>query len=235
VILLALESSTDSCSVALWDAAARAAGAPIAFDRSDRPRGQADRLVELAEEAMGQAGLDYRALHAIAVNHGPGSFTGVRSAVAAARGFAFAANLPVLAVSGLEALAGLIEPCGDALVVAAIDARRGQVYAQAFAPGLRPLAEPRALSPARVAEEIGDRACVLAGSGAPLVAAALRGPARVMMPQPALDARAIARRAAQRLASGEAPQPGFAVRPLYLREPDARPAASPLPALAVAG
>jgi tRNA threonylcarbamoyladenosine biosynthesis protein TsaB len=235
VILLALESSADSCSVALWDAAAPASRARIAFDRSDRPRGQADRLVEMADAVMGQAGLGYRALHAIAVNHGPGSFTGLRSAVAAARGFALAANVPVLAVSGLEALAGLIEPCGDAPVVAALDARRGEIYAQAFAPGLRPLTEPRALSPTEAAEAIGDRACILVGSGAPLIAAALPDPTRVMMPQLELDAAAVARRAAQRLASDEVPQPGFAVRPLYLREPDARPAASLLPAPAVAG
>ena len=238
MILLALESSAGSCSVALWDAGAPGTKAQIAFDRSDRPRGQADRLVPMAEAAMGQAGLDYRDLHAIAVNHGPGSFTGVRSAVAAARGFALAASLPVLGVSGLEALAGLIDPSGNALVMVAIDARRGQVYAQTFAPGgpgLQPLAEPRVLGPAQVAEEIGGRACVLAGSGAPLVAAALPEAARVTMPQLELDAGAVARRAAQRLASGEVPQPGFAVRPLYLREPDARPAAPLFPALAAAG
>jgi tRNA threonylcarbamoyladenosine biosynthesis protein TsaB len=235
VILLALESSADSCSVALWDAAAPPPEAQIAFDRSDRPRGQADRLVEMVEAAMGQAGLDYRDLQAIAVNHGPGSFTGIRSAVAAARGFALAASLPVLAVSGLEALAGLIELSDDALVVAAIDARRGQVYAQTFAPGLQPLAEPRVLSPAQIAEEIGDRTCVLAGSGAPLVAAALPEAARVTMPQLELDARAIARRAAQRLAGGELPRPGFAVRPLYLREPDVRPPPPLFPASAAAG
>ena len=230
MILLALESSADSCSVALWDAAAPVYEAKIALDRSDRPRGQADRLVEMAEAAMGRAGLDYRALHAIALDHGPGSFTGVRSAVAAGRGFALAANVPVVAVSGLEALAGLVEPCGDALVVAAIDARRGQVYAQAFTPGLLLLAEPCALGPIEAAEAIGDRACVLVGSGAPLIAAALPDPARVTMPQLELDALAIARRAAQRLAGGEVPQPGFAVRPLYLREPDARPPAPLLPA-----
>jgi tRNA threonylcarbamoyladenosine biosynthesis protein TsaB len=234
VILLALESSADSCSVALWDAAAPGPEAEVAFDRSDRARGQADRLVEMAGAAMGQAGLDYRDLHAIAVNHGPGSFTGVRSAVAAARGFAVAANLPVLAMSGLEALAGLIEPSADALVVAAIDARWSQVYAQMFGPRLQPLTEPRALSPAQVAEEIRGRACALAGSGAPLVAAALPEPPRVTMPQLELDARAIARRAAQRLAGGERPQPGFAVRPLYLREPDAR-ASAPLLLASAAG
>jgi tRNA threonylcarbamoyladenosine biosynthesis protein TsaB len=235
VILLALESSADSCSVALWNATAPAPEAQIAFDRSDRPRGQADRLVQMAEATRRQAGLDYRDLHAIAVNHGPGSFTGVRSAVSAARGFALAASLPVLPVSGLEALAGLVEPPADALVMAAIDARRGQVYAQTFAPGLQPLAEPRALSPAQVAEEIGDRRCVLAGSGAPLVAAALPGPARATVAQLELDARAIARRAAQRLAAGELPPPGFAVRPLYLREPDVRPPAPLFPASAAAG
>lgn len=239
MILLALESSADSCSVALWDEAAPEPEAEIAFDRSDRARGQADHLVEMVETAVRRAGLDYRALRAIAVNSGPGSFTGVRSAVAAARGFALATGLPVLAVSGLEALAGSVngpgDVPGDAMILAAIDARRGQVYAQVFGPGLQPLTEPRALGPAQAVEGVADRACVLVGSGAPLVAAALPEHARVTIAPVELDARAIARRAARRLASGELPQPGFALRPLYLREPDVRPQAPLFPAPAAAG
>jgi tRNA threonylcarbamoyladenosine biosynthesis protein TsaB len=235
VILLALESSADSWSVALWDEAAPEPEAEIVFDRSERARGQADHLVEMVETAVRQAGLDYWALRAIAVNHGPGSFTGVRSTVAAARGFALAAGLPVLAVSGLEALAGSVDVPGDAMILAAIDARRGQVYAQAFGPGLQPLTEPRALAPAQAVEEVAHRACVLVGSGAPLVAAALLDHARVTIAPVELDARAIARRAARRLASGELPQPGLALRPLYLREPDVRPQAPLFPAPAAAG
>ncbi len=68
----------------------------------------------------------------IAVNHGPGSFTGLRSAVAAARGLALAAGLPVLAVGSLEALAAAVPSYASGTLVAAMDARRGQVYAQAF-------------------------------------------------------------------------------------------------------
>jgi tRNA threonylcarbamoyladenosine biosynthesis protein TsaB len=235
VILLALENSADSCSVALWDAAAPAPEAEIAFDRSDRARGQADHLVEMVDTVLGRAGLDYQALRAIAVNCGPGSFTGVRSAVAAARGFALAASLPVVAVSGLEALAGSVDAPGGAPILAAIDAGRGEVYAQTFAPGLQPLTEPRPLAPAWAVGAVADRACVLVGSGAPLVAAALPEHARVTMAAVELDARAIARRAVRRLASGELPQPGFALRPLYLREPDARPQAPLFPAPAAAG
>jgi tRNA threonylcarbamoyladenosine biosynthesis protein TsaB len=159
----------------------------------------------------------------------------VRSAVAAARGFALAAGLPVLAVNGLEALAGSVDASESTPILAAIDARRGQVYAQAFAPGLQPLTEPRALAPVRAVEAVADRACVLVGSGALLVAAALPDHARATMAPVELDARAVARRAARRLASGELPQPGFALRPLYLREPDVRPQAPLFSAPAAAG
>jgi tRNA threonylcarbamoyladenosine biosynthesis protein TsaB len=115
--------------------------------------------------------------------------------------------------------------------LAAIDARRGQVYAQAFLPDMTPVAGPRALDPAAALDDLPAGPVQVVGSGAALVrAAALDGRAitcEVIQP----SAGAVARRAAARLAAGEAPLQGFALEPLYLRPPDARP---PTPLVATA-
>jgi tRNA threonylcarbamoyladenosine biosynthesis protein TsaB len=247
VILLAIDSAGESCSAALWDQAKPVRQGLLAFRMVEPARGQAERLIELVEAVLADAGLRYDALGALAVNHGPGSFTGLRSAVAAARGLALAANLGVLAVSSLEALARGLRPdfsvdlvAGEAPsgeVLAALDARRGEVYAQRFGPDLRllpgPLGEPRVMPPREaaayaVAEPLA-RPLRLVGSGARLIETELpTGVATVVEAVP-VDARLVALCAARRLAAGELPVSGFAVRPLYLRAPDAR---APAPLLA---
>jgi tRNA threonylcarbamoyladenosine biosynthesis protein TsaB len=242
VILLAIDSAGESCSAALWDQAKPVPEGLLAFRMVEPARGQAERLIELVEAVLADAGLRYDALGALAVNHGPGSFTGLRSAVAAARGLALAADLGVLAVSSLEALAGGLwsKPSGGLAageVLAALDARRGEVYAQRFGPDLRPLpgplGEPRAMPPREaatfaVAEPLAPP-LRLVGSGARLIEAGLpTGIATVVETIP-VDARLVALCAARRLAAGERPVSGFAVRPLYLRAPDAR---APAPLLA---
>jgi tRNA threonylcarbamoyladenosine biosynthesis protein TsaB len=247
VILLAIDSAGETCSAALWD---QARPGLLGFRMVEPARGQAERLIELVEAVLADAGLRYDALGALAVNHGPGSFTGLRSAVAAARGLALAADLGVLAVSSLEALAAGLRPdfsldpmAGDSPageVLAALDARRGEVYAQRFGPDLRPLpsplGEPRAMPPRAAAAFAVAEPLVgplrLVGSGARLIEAELpTGVATVVETVPA-DARLVALCAARRLAAGERPVSGFAVRPLYLRAPDVR---APVPLLARAG
>ena len=241
MILLAIDSAGEGCSAALWDQARPVPQGLLAFRGLEPARGQAERLVELVETVLAEAGLRYDALGAIAVNHGPGSFTGLRSAVAAARGLALAAGLGVIAVSSLEALAcGLRrDPSSSGEVLAALDARRGEVYAQRFGPDLKPLpgplGAPRAMPPQEVAASVAAGALAgagplrLVGSGAHLVQAHLPDGVPAMVETVQADARLVALCAARRLAAGEQPVPGFAVRPLYLRAPDARP---PAPLLA---
>jgi tRNA threonylcarbamoyladenosine biosynthesis protein TsaB len=238
VILLAIDSAGESCSAALWDQARPVPQGLLAFRMVEPARGQAERLIELVEAVLADAGLRYDALGAIAVNHGPGSFTGLRSAVAAARGLALAADLGVIPVSSLEALAGGLRPhfSSDRMageVLAALDARRGEVYAQRFGPDLRPLpgalGEPRAMPPREaaawaVAEPMAGPVR-LVGSGARLIHAELPAGLAAVVEAVQVDARLVALCAARRLAAGERPVSGFSVRPLYLRAPDARPPA----------
>lgn len=223
MLLLAIDSAGSTCSVALFDST-RDGMAAVLGERALGPgRDHADRLIDLVDTLLREQGLAYGALDVIAVNHGPGGFTGLRTAVAAARGLALAADLPVLPVTSLEALAAAVPPWTSGVLVAAMDARRNEVYAQAFDRTLIPLNQPRAMSPDMAFEELIDSPLRLVGSGAALIRAALPDTVSIVMSEAELDARAIARRAAQRLASGEAPIAGNCLRPLYLRAPDARP------------
>jgi tRNA threonylcarbamoyladenosine biosynthesis protein TsaB len=231
VLLLALDNAEAACSVALWDSARAEGAALLGHRRLSAARGQADHLVPLIEALLRAAGCDYPALGALAVNRGPGSFTGVRSVVAAARGLALATGLPVLGVTSLEALAAALPEAREPLV-AALDARRGQIYLQQFDHRGRPRSEPAVMTPPEAAATLPPGALRLVGSGAALLRAALPEHRAAVLESAELDARWVACRAARRLAAGELAQPGPTLRPLYLRPPDARP---PLPLVAPAG
>lgn len=137
--LLAFETATEACSVALWiDGAVRER-----FELA--PRRHAELSLPWAEQLLAEAGVARSQLDAIAVGRGPGAFTGVRLAIAIAQGIALALDRPVVPVSTLAALA--IRADGDR-VVAAIDARMGEVYWASF---VREGEGVRALSPEVVA------------------------------------------------------------------------------------
>ncbi len=122
--LLALETATEACSVAVWiDGEVR--------ERFEiAPRRHAELALPWAEGLLADAGIARSQLDAIAVGRGPGAFTGVRLAIAIAQGIALALDRPVVPVSTLAALAMQAE--GDR-ILAAIDARMGEVYSAAFA------------------------------------------------------------------------------------------------------
>ncbi|TKR34109.1 tRNA (adenosine(37)-N6)-threonylcarbamoyltransferase complex dimerization subunit type 1 TsaB [Luteimonas gilva] len=121
--LLAFETATEACSVALWiDGQVR--------ERFEiAPRRHAELALPWAEALLAEAGLAKSQLDAIAVGRGPGAFTGVRLAIAVAQGIALALDKPAVPVSTLAALAMRGE---GPRMLAAIDARMGEVYAAAF-------------------------------------------------------------------------------------------------------
>lgn len=136
--ILAIETATEACSAALL------LGDQL-FERYQvAPRGHGDLILNMATEVLAEAGLSLSQLDAIAFGRGPGAFTGVRIATSVAQGMAFGADLPVIPVSTLAALAaGGGRMTAGERVIAAIDARMGEVYWGAFTLAedkLRPLA-----------------------------------------------------------------------------------------------
>jgi tRNA threonylcarbamoyladenosine biosynthesis protein TsaB len=192
-----------------------------------RSAGHAERLFPMIAEAVHGAGADFRSLDRIAVTLGPGSFTGVRLGIAAARGLALAAGKPVVAATSLavmahraeEMLAEMDEPLAGRRLVVAVDARRGALYVQSFAAGAVETTEARLLTPAEAARGLAPGRVVIVGSGAPAVAALAQEAGVAAEPRfPDLQphARNLAAMAV-RLA------PASQVSPLYLRLPDVRP------------
>jgi len=136
--ILAFDTSGPFCAAAL-----RAGGRIVSQRNEPMPKGQAERLIPMLEEMLAEAGLGWPDLAALAVCTGPGNFTGVRIGVAAARGLALGLGVPAIGVTGLEALAhGAPRP-----VLACLDARRGQLYAQLFGENLEHVASSGAHPP----------------------------------------------------------------------------------------
>jgi tRNA threonylcarbamoyladenosine biosynthesis protein TsaB len=142
--LLAIETSTEACSVALVHGEEVIARSELA------PRRHAELALPMADALLAEAGLGRHALDAIAVGRGPGAFTGVRLGVALAQGMALALDRPVVPVSSLAALA--LEAAEDeAAILAVIDARMGEIYAACYrrdgTGGLVALDEERVCAP----------------------------------------------------------------------------------------
>ena len=129
--LLALDTATDWCSVALWQD-----GETISRD-SQAERGHGGQLLAMVDELLAQAGCTLNTFDAIAFGRGPGAFTGLRIAASVTQGLAFAAGLPVIPVSDLRALAqrGLAGPGSGpgTRVLVCQDARMSEVYWAGFA------------------------------------------------------------------------------------------------------
>lgn len=214
--LLAFETSTEACSVALW----RDGDVLERFEVA--PRRHAELALPWAEALLADAGIARAQLDAIAVGRGPGAFTGVRLGVSIAQGIALALDLPVLPVSTLLALAARAQPSSQR-VLAAIDARMGEVYLGAFArdgDGWRTLQPEAVGAPDAIALPDGDGWDGV-GTGFDAAAGALR--ARLGARMARVDAAAlphaadVARIGATMLARGEAVAPER-LEPAYLRD-----------------
>ncbi|MCH8551436.1 MAG: tRNA (adenosine(37)-N6)-threonylcarbamoyltransferase complex dimerization subunit type 1 TsaB [Natronospirillum sp.] len=145
--LLALDTTTEACSAALW-----ASGELVAEERVIEPRGHTQRLLPMVESLLAQAGWALTQLDGIACTRGPGSFTGVRVGVSVAQGLAYAAELPVLSLSTLDVLAwqGRQLLPGPGRWQVAMDARMGELYTAGYRvtdAGLERVTEEALLAP----------------------------------------------------------------------------------------
>jgi tRNA threonylcarbamoyladenosine biosynthesis protein TsaB len=214
--LLAIDCAARLCAACVYDT-----GAKRELGRSvlDLGKGHAEHLMTVIDDALKAGGTDYAGLGAIAVSVGPGSFTGLRVGVSAARGLALALKIPAIGVTSLEALAA---ETSDAFpgraVLAALDAGREEIHAAlydelsilVYGPAVATLSQAVALA--------ADNAPVLAGTAAMQIAAAL-GRAVEVGPTTATADIAVYARLAAAKGVGEKP------KPLYLRGADAKPQA----------
>jgi tRNA threonylcarbamoyladenosine biosynthesis protein TsaB len=195
-----------------------------------RQTGHAERLMPMIAEVMADAGLDFDQVERFAVTVGPGSFTGVRVGVAAARAFALASGRAVVGVSSLEVIAArgrhLLGPRGDRrTLMVAVDARRGGLYCAIHRDGTTAGdIGPTLLLPQDAIALAGDHNALVIGSGGPILAdhAAATGhtiDTELASIEP--HARYLALLAADRAST---PNPA----PLYLRSPDVRPQPGPI-------
>jgi len=215
--VLAIDTALGACAAAVLDSQA---GAILAAESIGMVRGHAEAVMPLIARVMDAARSEFVELNRIAVTVGPGSFTGLRVGISAARGIALAAGKPAIGLSTLSALAAphVAARTGDT-IIAAIDARNEQVYFQVFAPNGVTVVTPRLdrLRAAVRAVPVGPT--VITGSGALLVAA--HWPSGSPIPRvedhAAPDIGWVARLGAAAQEEGAPP------KPLYLRRPDARP------------
>ncbi len=195
--ILAFDTSAAHCAAALL-----CDGQIVAHRHEAMDKGQAERLMPMLQDLLAEAGLAWRDLTALAVGTGPGNFTGIRIAVAAARGLALSLGIPAIGVTRLQALAhGLPRP-----LWVVEDAKRGEVYAQRF--------------------DITDSAAMLTRADALHLDAPHAGNALPDALPSAPLAQATAFVAATRIGTAQ-PRPA----PFYLRGADAAPPADPPPVI----
>jgi len=209
--VLVIDSATEACSVALFEGDALLDGRYEVIGR-----GHAERLVPMISELPGRG----RAQR-IAVSLGPGSFTGVRIGLAAARGLAVAAELPCVGITTFEAVAEpAFDEVGAATLVAAIESKREEIFLQAFNAAREPLGEAFAAAPEDAARRLPAGDLVVAGDAAERLVAGLGRVSRIAEASGPPRAACVAMIGARRVQAGTV---GDLPRPFYLRPPDARP------------
>jgi tRNA threonylcarbamoyladenosine biosynthesis protein TsaB len=224
MLILAIDTALDACAAGVLDTDA---GKLIAQESQAMKRGHAEALMPLIARVMKDSGIAFASLDRIAVTTGPGSFTGLRVGLSAARGIGLAASKPVVGLTTLTAYAApVISQNREQPVISAIDARHDQVYFQVVSgngsalirPSIAPIEEALDASRFGAPHLVGNAANILAG----------RWPAHAPPPfkvdaQSTPDIAWVAW-------LGAAVTPDTApARPFYLRAPDAKIPREPLP------
>jgi tRNA threonylcarbamoyl adenosine modification protein YeaZ len=212
MIVLALDTAGVDCAAALYDSGRDT----LLGEASDLiGKGHAEHLMGIVDRVLKQADMKLAMVERIAVTIGPGSFTGIRVGVAAARGFGLALNIPTVGITTLETMAAAQrEKTPGRPVLAAMDAKRGEIYLQSFSADGPALDEPRAVTIEEAKTIAAAFAGEITGSAAPLLKPDATGEHANKFPI-SIVARL-----------GAAADPGSGKpKPLYLRGPDAKPQA----------
>ena len=218
--LLAIDTASTLCAACVTDTGT---GEVLGRAVIHIGKGHAEALMGIIAEAMAEAGVGYKGLGSIAVSIGPGSFTGIRVGVSAARGLALALKIPAVGVTTLAAMAEEArDRHPDRRILVAIDAKRGELYVEDHEADGRLVAGPMIVAVEEAGTLLAGELPVLAGSGAAIVLAAAQAddPAAafdIVESSATADIAIYARLAAAGRIHGSPP------KPLYLRGPDAKP------------
>ena len=212
--VLAIDTAASFCAACIFDAAADQVLASISIDIG---KGHVEELMPVVAAVLETAGCKYADLKKIAVSTGPGSFTGVRVGVAAARGFALALQIPAVGVSTLEAIAAEARrrrPNRPVLV--GLDARREEIHLAVLDETGEYIVDPRIATLSRAVSIARETGAVLAGTAAPALSGAAASPFDIGPVSATAGIQTIAR-------LGAFAEPRDLPKPMYLRPPDAKP------------
>ena len=219
--ILAIDTALPAVSVCLMETNSSAI---FGMESVTMERGHAESLLPAIQRVVACHEEGFGALDRVAVTVGPGSFTGIRVGIAAARAIGLARKIPVVGVSTLAAFAApIISLDGSEIIASAIDARHGNVYVQAFARNGRSILSPRAMPVRDAIRSLGAGPIKLVGSGAALMAIEAWScglVAEIAYDDMVPDITFVAR-------LGFLANPEFApARPLYVKPPDVKTLAS---------
>lgn len=216
--ILAIDTALGACSACVLDSSDPA---PLAIEQTAMERGHAEALMPMIERVMAKVEGGFSSLDRVAVTIGPGSYTGLRVGISAARAIALAAGIPAIGISTLAAAAApFIGREGGRVVAAAVDAKHGQVWFQAMNAQGKQLVSVRQVNHRDAARAIGAGPVSLVGSAALAVANeawAIGLDALVVDDAKAPDVTWVARLGM--IADPETAPP----RPLYLKAPETTP------------
>jgi tRNA threonylcarbamoyl adenosine modification protein YeaZ len=210
--IISFDTCNGFCSVALT-----LNGQLIDFIQEDLISKQAEKLFLLLEHILSSNHLEYSNLDAIAVNIGPGSFTGVRIGIAAAKGLKLATNKPLVGISGLQALAFSTSSTGE--IVVAMDARKDMVYMQTFSNDKKPKSLPLIATHDQAISLLPKQYFTLLGSGAKYLIDAIDTSFEYLSKTNFIDAKHIAHAANYLIKDDKFYNKA---EPLYIREVDAK-------------
>lgn len=218
VRVLAIDTALGACSACIWQSGD---AEPLAAETLFMERGHAEALLPLIDRVSAKVDGGFESLDRVAVTVGPGSYTGLRVGISAARGIGLAAGIPVVGVATLSAfLAPLMVKERRGLFTAAVDAKHGHIYVQAIAPGGRVIIQPSLMSYRDAIRVLGSGPLLISGSGSAMLAAEARAQgvdAHITDASEAPEIMWVAR-------LGALADPNQALpKPLYLRDPDAKP------------
>jgi len=216
--VLAIDTALGACSTAVLDTAR---GGIVASESLPMTRGHAEALMPLLQRVMKASGVAFAELDRVVVTTGPGSFTGLRVGIAAARGFGVALNVPVVGVSTLSAYAApYLSEDARTPVVVAIDARHQHVYLQVFGPGGRSRLAPRLAGLHEAVQAASEAAARVVGSAAQAVADKM---SKIGTMPTVVDSGAAPDIAWIAQIGAVVPEATSPPKPQYLRAPDAQP------------